>query len=95
MLVIGLLITSGFLIGIILLFSYSKFHELLNDLKKEVDNKSKQNQNDLNDLKRQIVEYDQLFKQVNHFIKEDNAVDLSFLLREPFFFSKCYSIVAL
>ena len=68
MLVIGLLVTFGFLIGIILLFSYSKFHELLNDLKKEVDNKSKQNQNDLNDLKRQIVEYDQLFKQVNHLV---------------------------
>ena len=65
MLVVGLLITFGFLIGIILLFSYSKFHEILNDLKKEVDNKNKQNQNDLNDLKRQIVEYDQLFKQVN------------------------------
>jgi hypothetical protein len=63
-LIIGLLITFGFLIGIILLFSYSKFHELLNDLKKEVDNKSKQNQNDLNDLKRQISEYDLLFKQV-------------------------------
>ena len=64
MLIIVLLITFGFLIGIILLFSYSKFHELLNDLKKEVDNKSKQNQNDLNDLKRQISEYDLLFKQV-------------------------------
>ena len=65
MLIVGLLITFGFLIGIILLFSYSKFHELLNDLKKEVDTKNEQNQKNLNDLKRQIIEYDQIFKQVS------------------------------
>ena len=65
MLVIGLVITFGFLIAIILLFSYSKFHELLNDLKKEVDIKNEQNQKNINDLKRQIVEYDQIFKQVS------------------------------
>jgi hypothetical protein len=67
MLVIGLLITFGFLIAIILLFSYSKFHELLNDLKSDVDQKNEQNQKNLHDLKERIVEYDQIFKQFNQF----------------------------
>jgi hypothetical protein len=65
MLIIGLVITFGFLIGIILVFSYSKFHELLKDLKKEVETKNELNQKNINDLKRQINEYDDLFKQVN------------------------------
>ena len=64
MIVVGFIITFGLLVGIVLIFSYSKFHDLINDLKSELQSQNDQNQKSIDDLRRQLNEYDILFKQV-------------------------------
>ena len=64
MIVIGFIITFGILTGTILLFSYSKFNETITDLKKEIKTQNEQSVKQLDDLKRQVNEYDSMFKRV-------------------------------
>jgi F0F1-type ATP synthase membrane subunit b/b' len=64
MILIGLLITFGLLVGVIFLFSYGKFHDIVNELKRDVQFKNEANQKNINDLKQKLNEYDVLLKQV-------------------------------
>lgn len=64
MILIGFVITFILLIGIILVFSYTKFHDVLIDLKSELNSQNEQNQKSLERIKLQMKEYDNLFKKV-------------------------------
>lgn len=64
MILIGLVITFGLFVGIILIFSYGKFHDIVNELKRDVQIKNEENQKNINNLKQKLNEYDVLFKQV-------------------------------
>jgi len=65
MILIGFVITFILLIGIILVFSYTKFHDVLIDLKSELNSQNEQNQKSLERIKLQMKEYDNLFKKLN------------------------------
>lgn len=65
MIILGFIITFGFLTGTILLFSYSKFNDTITDLKKEIKSQNEQSIKQLDDLKRQVNEYDSFFKKLN------------------------------
>lgn len=64
MILIGCFVTLFILITVVLLFSYTKFHEILNDLKKEVEINNMENRKSIDDLKEHIDQYDFMFKQV-------------------------------
>ena len=64
MILIGLVITFSLFVGIILIFSYGKFHDIVNELKRDVQIKNEENQKNINNLKQKLNEYDVLFKQV-------------------------------
>lgn len=65
MILIGFVITFVLLIGIILVFSYTKFHDVLIDLKSELNSQNEQNQKSIDKIKQQMKEYDTLFKKLN------------------------------
>ena len=65
MILIGFVITFVLMIGIVLVFSYSKFHDVLIDLKSEFNNQNEQNQKNIDNIKQQIKEYDNIFKKVS------------------------------
>jgi hypothetical protein len=75
MILIGLVITFALLVGVILIFSYTKFHEIVNDLKRDVQIKNEESQKSINSLKQQLSEYDALFKQVGN-IFVDNSLHI-------------------
>ena len=64
MILVGCFVTMFVLVAIVLLFSYAKFHDLLNDLKREVDLQNVQNRKSLDDLTKQLDQYDVMLKQV-------------------------------
>lgn len=64
MILVGCFVTMFVLVAIVLLFSYAKFHELLNDLKREVDLQNVQNRKSLDDITKQLDQYDVMLKQV-------------------------------
>jgi len=64
MILVGCFLTLLILVGIILLFSYSKFHELLSDLKREVDTQNAHNRKSIEDLTKQMDQYDLMLKQL-------------------------------
>lgn len=68
MILVGCFLTLLILVGIILLFSYSKFHELLSDLKREVDTQNAHNRKSIEDLTKQMDQYDLMLKQVQQFV---------------------------
>lgn len=68
MILIGFVITFVLLIGIILVFSYTKFHDVLIDLKSELNSQNEQNQKSIDKIKQQMKEYDTLFKKVCLFL---------------------------
>lgn len=65
MILIGFVITFVLMIGIVLVFSYSKFHDVLIDLKSEFNTQNEQNQKNIDNIKQQIKEYDNIFKKVS------------------------------
>lgn len=65
MILIGCFVTMFVLVAIVLLFSYAKFHELLNELKRDVDLQKVQNQKSLDDIALQLRQYDVMLKEVN------------------------------
>lgn len=67
MILVGLIVTFSLLVGIILVFSYGKFHDIVNELKREVQIKNEENQKNINSLKQQLNEYDLLLKQFKLF----------------------------
>ncbi|CAF0727899.1 unnamed protein product [Brachionus calyciflorus] len=64
LILIGFLISVCLLIGITMLLSYSKFQNLLNDLKKEVNVQKENTQENLNSFKLKLDEYDSLLKDI-------------------------------
>jgi cell division protein FtsL len=65
MILIGFVITFVLMIGIVLVFSYSKFHDVLIDLKSEFNTQNEQNQKNIDNIKQKIKEYDNIFKKVS------------------------------
>lgn len=63
MTVIGFVVTFVLIIGLTLIFSYSKFHEALKDLKQEFQSQKEQNQLSINEVKQKLSQYDALFKK--------------------------------
>ena len=64
MIVFGFLISVCLLIGITLLFSYSKFQNVLNDLKKEVNVQNTNTQVNFKDLKFKMDQHENMLKKV-------------------------------
>lgn len=60
---VGFLITVAMIVGITLVFSYSKFHDALKDLKNEFQSQKEQNQVSISEVKRKLDQYDALFKK--------------------------------
>lgn len=61
MTVFGFIITFAMICGITLLFSYSKFHEALKDLKSEFQSQQHKNELSLSEVKRKLDEFDEIF----------------------------------
>jgi hypothetical protein len=53
--IIGLVITVGLLVSFILIFSYAKFHDLINDLKQQIDNQNEATAKNINDITKQVT----------------------------------------
>jgi len=49
-----MVITVGLLVSFILIFSYAKFHDMLNDLKQQIDNQNEATVKNINDLTKQV-----------------------------------------
>ena len=64
MILVGFVITFGLIAGLILMFSYSKFNNALNTLKTEFQSQKELSQQSINEVKRQLNEYDSMFKKV-------------------------------
>ena len=60
----GSLITFMMIVGIVLVFSYSKFNEALTDLKQEFESHKEQNLMTFTQVKQQLKKYDAIFKNV-------------------------------
>ena len=75
MILIGFVITFVLMIGIVLVFSYSKFHDVLIDLKSEFNNQNEQNKKNIDNIKQQIKEYDNIFKKLNKDSKLDEFLN--------------------
>ena len=71
--ILGFIVTFFLILGITLLFSYSKFNEALKDLKDEFKSHKEQNQQNIDEFKQKLEHYDALFKQVvllmKHFLR--------------------------
>lgn len=63
MTIIGFFLTFVVIIGLTLIFSYSKFHEALKDLKQEFQSQKQQNQLSISEVKLKLSQYDALFKK--------------------------------
>jgi len=58
----GSLITFMMIVGVVLVFSYSKFNEALTDLKQEFESHKEQNLMTFTQVKQQLKKYDAIFK---------------------------------
>jgi len=65
MILVGFVITFGLIAGVILMFSYSKFNNALNTLKTEFQSQKELSQQSINEVKRQLNEYDSMFKKLS------------------------------
>ena len=65
--VVGFVITFAMIVGITLIFSYSKFHEALKDLKDEFQTQKQQTALSIDEVKRKLNEYDMMLKKVRFF----------------------------
>lgn len=63
MTILGFMITFVLIVGITLIFSYSKFHEALKDLKDEFQSQKEHNQLSLSEVRRRLNQYDSLYKK--------------------------------
>lgn len=61
---IGVLITISILFALSMIFSYSKFQNLLKDLKHQINLQNTNTQSDINSFKIKMNEYDSFLKKV-------------------------------
>ncbi len=73
MTIVGFVVTFVLIIGLTLIFSYTRFHEALKDLKDEFQSQKIQNQNSMDEVKKKLVQYDSLFKKNLNPIKSDST----------------------
>lgn len=76
MTIIGFVVTFVLIFGLTLVFSYSKFHEALKDLKEEFQSQKEQSQLSINEVKQKLSQYDALLKK--------DLADLGNTVTKPF-----------